>query len=127
MAAIRSKNTKPELVVRQELRRHGALGYRIHARHLPDRPDIAFPRWKVAIFVDGSYWHGREGHFFPERASPYWLDKMKRNRERDAVADAALRTAGWHVIRVWDTDVRDDVASVTNRVVTALAAGAGRS
>lgn len=121
MAAIRSKNTKPELVVRRSLRRRGALGYRIHPRHLPGRPDVAFSRWKVAVFVDGSYWHGREGHFFPERASQYWLDKMKRNRERDAAADAALHAAGWTVIRVWDTDVAEDVDAVTDQVLTALA------
>ncbi len=63
MAAIRSKDTKPELAMRAALRRAGATGYRLHRRDIPGRPDAAFIRWKVAVFVDGAFWHGHPDHW----------------------------------------------------------------
>lgn len=121
MAAIRSKNTKPELAMRTALRAAGATGYRLHRKDLPGRPDIAFLRWKVAVFVDGAYWHGHPDHIRPD-TSPYWVEKMARNRARDAAADAALSETGWKVIRIWDTDVQADIAVCQQRVLDALRA-----
>jgi DNA mismatch endonuclease, patch repair protein len=80
MAAIRSKNTKPELALRIALRRAGATGYRLHRRDLPGRPDVAFMRWKVAVFVDGVFWHGHPDFWDPDTASSdYWRTKISRN------------------------------------------------
>lgn len=121
MAAIRSKNTKPELAMRAALRAAGATGYRLHRRDIPGRPDMAFMRWKVAVFVDGAYWHGHLDHVRPH-ASPYWVEKIARNRARDAAADTALLEAGWTVVRVWDIDVKADLPGAVERVLLALRA-----
>lgn len=122
MSAIRSQNTKPELDLRRRLRDAGLTGYRLHRRELPGRPDAAFLRWKVAIFVDGVFWHGHPDHWDPHTASSeYWRDKITRNMERDAVATTALEEAGWIVIRIWDKELRGDPDAALARVVQALA------
>ena len=126
MAAIRSKDTKPELALRAAIRDAGVTGYRLHRRDLPGRPDLAFIRWKIAVFVDGVFWHGHPGHWNPEKAaSDYWKEKIARNIQRDREVDAALGELGWTVVRIWDEDVRQDLVGCTERVLTALRA-AGR-
>lgn len=126
MAAIRAKDTKPELLLRAALRQAGITGYRLHRKDLPGRPDIAFIRWKVAVFVDGVFWHGHPDHWHPEKAaSDYWRVKITRNIQRDCEADAALDARGWTVVRLWETEVRDDLPGCTERVLAALRA-AGR-
>lgn len=121
MAAIRSRDTKPELALRAALRLAGATGYRIHRKDLPGRPDVAFIRWKVAVFVDGVFWHGHPDYWDPEKASSdYWRNKIARNVQRDRDADAALSDSGWRVVRVWDLDVRNDLDGCTKKVLTAL-------
>lgn len=89
------------------------LRYRLHAKNLPGNPDIIFRRSKVAIFVDGDFWHGRN---LDERLrrlarghnSSYWTKKIKRNVERDAENTQRLRAEGWYVLRVWESDVHKD-------------------
>ncbi|WP_088974475.1 very short patch repair endonuclease [Micromonospora coxensis] len=120
MAAIRSKNTKPELALRGALRLFGAPGYRIHLRSLPGRPDIAYTRWRLAIFVDGVFWHGHPDHFKPESAKPYWKEKISRNQERDRENDAALAAMGWTVLRIWDLEVKSDPSTAARRVTEHL-------
>lgn len=110
MAAIRSKDTKPELALRKGLRAVGAIGYRVHLRDVPGRPDIAYTRWKVAIFVDGAFWHGHPDHWHPERATEYWKDKITKNQERDKRNTATLKEVGWKVVRFWDFEVQNDPA-----------------
>lgn len=119
MAAIRSKNTMPERLLRQELRRRGLTGYRIHPS-LPGKPDIAFTRWKVAVFADGAYWHGHP-EYVRLHASDYWRTKIARTQERDRLADAELLAVGWTVVRLWDFDVLADPARAVATVITALA------
>lgn len=122
MAAIRAKDTKPELALRLALRQAGATGYRLHRKDLPGRPDVAFIRWQVAVFVDGVFWHGHPDHWHPEKASSdYWRLKIARNLERDRAADAALAELGWRVVRVWDIDVRDREEECVAAVLAALA------
>lgn len=121
MAAIRAKNTKPELALRAALREAGATGYRLHRKDIPGRPDIAFIHWNVAVFVDGVFWHGHPDHWNPERASSdYWRSKIARNIERDRAAEKALEAMGWTVIRIWDQDVTSDVTQCARRVTAAL-------
>ena len=120
MASIRAVNTRPELALRAALRQAGATGYRIHLRSLPGRPDIAFTRWRVAVFVDGVFWHGHPDHFRPETASEYWRQKIARNQERDRMADEALAAQGWRVVRVWDIDVKQSLTTVVDRVLVEL-------
>lgn len=120
MRAVRSKNTQPELILRRALRAAGLLGYRIHLASLPGTPDIAFTRWRVAIFVDGTFWHGDPRRWHPERASPYWREKVARNQERDARVDRELAELGWVVIRVWDTDLIQDNRAALQLITDAL-------
>ncbi len=124
MAAIRSKNTTPERVLRRELRQLGITGYRIHPA-LPGKPDIAFTRWKVAVFTDGAYWHGHPNYIRPD-ASEYWQAKIARTQERDRATDTALRGNGWRVLRLWDFEVLADPRWAADYVVAELTA-AGRS
>ncbi|WP_083207452.1 hypothetical protein [Gordonia sp. UCD-TK1] len=87
----------------------------------PGRPDIAFTRWRVAVFVDGVFWHGHPEHWNPETASSdYWRQKIARNVQRDRQVDAELARNGWEVVRIWDLDVRDDLDASVNRVLSAL-------
>jgi DNA mismatch endonuclease (patch repair protein) len=118
MRANRRADTKPEVVLRSALH---AAGHRFRKDLRLDldgvrvRPDIVFPRRKVAVFVDGCFWHvcpvhGRE----PTTNEWYWTPKLRRNVERDRAADAALRGAGWTVVRIWEHEpVADAVVAVT--------------
>ncbi|WP_369797372.1 very short patch repair endonuclease [Amycolatopsis sp. MJM2582] len=118
MKANRRSDTKPEVELRQALHR---LGYRYRKDHRLDlpagvrvRPDIVFTRRKIAVFVDGCFWHvcpehGRE----PTRNEWYWTPKLRRNIERDRLADAALADAGWRVVRIWE---HEDVQGAVDRV-----------
>ncbi len=105
MAKIRSRDTSPELAIRSELHRRG-LRYRVDMP-LPDvgrvRPDIVFTRVRVALFVDGCFWHRCPQHeSLPKTNADWWLEKLNTNVERDRRADEALTLAGWRVIRIWE-------------------------
>lgn len=121
MASIRSKDTKPELLLRAQLRARGIVGYRLHAK-LPGRPDVAFTRWRLAVFIDGAFWHGHPDHFRPDTATDYWRTKIARTQERDRAADASLRADGWTVLRFWDFDMLSRPGEVLDQVESALAA-----
>ena len=108
MAAIKGKDTKPELIVRKYLFSRG-LRFRIQVRKLPGRPDIVLPKYKTVIFVDGCFWHGHEGckyYRLPKSNIEFWKAKIERNTARDARNEAELRSQGWRVLRVWECDVR---------------------
>lgn len=105
MQGNKSKDTKPELVVRRYL--HGTgLRYRVHARPIKDwnrRADIVFPRIKVAVFVNGCYWHGCPKHYkVPKTNASYWLPKIQRNVERDAETYKRLKSQGWLIFPIWE-------------------------
>lgn len=127
MAAIRAKDTKPELALRRALWRVGVRGWRCHVRSGPGNPDLAFTKCKVAVFVDGAYWHGHPDHVRPG-ASEYWRTKIARTQERDRVANAALSQDGWTVLRFWDFEIADDlercVTTVSGAVESARASAA---
>lgn len=108
MAAIKGKDTKPEMIVRKYLFSRG-LRFRIQARKLPGRPDIVLPKYKTVIFVDGCFWHGHEGcryYRLPKSNVEFWREKIERNVARDARNEAELKAMGWRVIRVWECDIR---------------------
>jgi DNA mismatch endonuclease, patch repair protein len=122
MRAIRRTNTKPELALRSALHRRGYRFRKDHRLDLNDgarvRPDIAFTARKVAVFVDGCFWHvcpehGRD----PTVNEWYWAPKLRRNMERDRAADAALAAAGWRVVRVWE---HEPLAAAVDAVIAAL-------
>lgn len=120
MRAVKGRDTAPELALRQALRGAGLAGYRVHVRTLPGSPDIAYTRWRVAVFVDGAFWHGDPRRWHPERASDYWRTKINRNQARDRRANQELAELGWIVVRVWDTDLARDPATAVRSVAAAL-------
>jgi DNA mismatch endonuclease (patch repair protein) len=126
MARIRSKDTKPEMLIRRLL--HG-LGYRyaLHRRGLPGAPDLVFPARKKIIFVHGCFWHQHKGCIdgrVPKSGEDYWGPKLRRNVERDCRNVSKLRHGGWKVIKVWECDI-SKVDSLRKRLVRFL--GARRS
>jgi DNA mismatch endonuclease, patch repair protein len=122
MRANRRTDTKPELALRSALHRQGYRFRKDHRLDLDDgtrvRPDVAFTARKVAVFVDGCFWHvcpqhGRD----PAVNEWYWAPKLRRNVERDRAADAALAAAGWQVVRVWE---HEPLSSAVEAVIAAL-------
>jgi DNA mismatch endonuclease, patch repair protein len=110
------RDTKPELLLRRALRRRG-LQYRVDVADLPGRPDVAFPRAKVAVFCDGDFWHGHELEKRLEKLSHghnsgYWTAKIISNVERDRRMERELRNAGWRVLRFWASVIASDPDSV---------------
>jgi len=118
--ANRREGGKAERLLGQALWRAG-LRYRKHATILPGRPDFVFTRVKVCVFCDGDFWHGRDWDTLRERlarrANPaYWLAKIGRNVERDREQTERLTALGWHVVRLWETDILRDPAAAASRV-----------
>lgn len=122
MAAVRSKNTTPELAVRRALFARGVRGWRCHYKRAPGTPDLAWPRRRLAVFIDGAFWHGHPSRHKPGRSGAYWDEKIERNIERDKRVDAELHAAGWTVIRVWDFEVRGDLEAVVEEIAEAVSA-----
>lgn len=109
MAAIKGKDTKPEMIVRKYLFSRG-LRFRVQVKKLPGTPDIVLPKYKTAIFVNGCFWHGHEGcKYFrlPKSNVEFWREKIERNIERDRESMKALFDLGWKVIRVWECELRN--------------------
>lgn len=109
MAAVKGKDTKPEMIVRQYLFSRG-LRFRVQVKKLPGTPDIVLPKYKTAIFVDGCFWHGHEGcKYFrlPKSNVEFWKEKIERNIERDKESMQALFDLGWKVVRVWECELRN--------------------
>lgn len=108
MAAIKGKDTKPELMVRRYLHALG-LRYGLHNRRLPGKPDIVLRRLKTVVFVHGCFWHGHEGcpaFRLPKSRVEYWTTKIARNRQRDNECVGQLRAMGWNVIVVWECEMK---------------------
>jgi DNA mismatch endonuclease (patch repair protein) len=127
MSAQRREDTSPELAVRRELHRQG-LRYRLHVAPLAGlrrKADIVFARARVAVFVDGCFWHGcpDHGRRHHEVNEWYWPEKIARNQRRDADTNERLREAGWTVVRVWEHELPDEAAQ---RITTAVAAARAR-
>ena len=109
MGRIRSKDSKPEVMVRSLLHRMG-FRFRIHVKKLPGQPDIVLPKWKCVIFVHGCFWHRHQecktGNHMPNSNMEFWQAKFSRNVERDKKVWAALESMGWHVVTVWECEVK---------------------
>lgn len=108
MAGIRSRDTKPELLVRRYLHAQG-FRYRLNVRSLPGSPDLVLAKWRTVIFVHGCFWHRHPDCSFaytPRSRQDFWLEKFEKNVARDAAAIKALEEAGWRVIVVWECSLR---------------------
>ena len=116
MAAVKSKDTRPELKLRKALWREG-LRYRVNYKKLPGKPDIVFTKWKVVVFCDGDFWHGHNWAVRGQNSlqeelsgySQYWREKILRNIERDDENNKALIALGWTVVRIWESDIKNDL------------------
>ena len=122
MSAIRSKNTKPELLLRKKLWNTGVRGYRLHWKKVPGRPDIAFPGKKIAIFVNGCYWH-RCPHCnpsFPKSNQEFWHKKFERNVQRDKDKIQQLKAQGWKTIIVWECNILKQLDEEVQKIITTI-------
>lgn len=107
MAAVRGKNTKPELLIRRGLHAEG-YRYRLQAKDLPGKPDLVFPKHRAVLFVHGCFWHGHDCPLFrlPATRTRFWRDKIAGNAERDEKALEKLRELGWRTGIVWECALR---------------------
>lgn len=120
MSAVRQKDTLPELQLRRALYAAGIRGWRCNYKRVPGKPDIAWPRRRVAVFVDGAFWHGHPSRHRPGRSGVYWDKKIARNVERDREVDEQLGDLGWLVVRLWDFEVGKSLDGAVKRVEQAL-------
>lgn len=108
MAAIHGKDTKPEIIVRKYLWRHG-FRYRLNHARLPGRPDVVLRMYRTCIFVNGCFWHGHENcryYTVPKTRTEFWVNKVKRNQERDLEVQHKLARMGWHCITIWECELK---------------------
>lgn len=126
MSRIRGRDTKPEMTIRRGLHARG-LRYRLHDKSLPGRPDLVFPRFRVAVFVHGCFWHAHECGLFrlPATRQEFWQKKLGGNVARDRVAVETLTSLGWRVLVIWECTLRgtrrmnvDEVVESAARYIT---------
>jgi DNA mismatch endonuclease (patch repair protein) len=123
MSRVRSKNTTPEIAVRRAAHAVG-LRFRLHRRDLPGTPDLVLPRWRVALFVNGCFWHSHANcrrARIPKSNAQYWIPKLIRNKRRDADNARALRKLGWRCVRIWECETKDanGLADIVRRKIIA--------
>lgn len=121
MAAIRRRDTKVERILRSALWAAGVRGYRVDARGVTGHPDISFGSKRVAVFVDGCFWHRcplcyRE----PKSNQDYWRHKIERNAARDCEVNERLADEGWMVVRLWEHEIEDDLEGCVERIADAI-------
>lgn len=122
MSGIQSKNTKPEMLVRQHLHAQG-FRYRLHMRELPGSPDLVLPKYRVVIFVHGCFWHRHTGCRFatqPASNIERWKTKFQSNLERDAKNVAALQATGWRVLVVWECELKREPLDRLQRLASEI-------
>lgn len=122
MAKIKSQNTKPELKLKKALWNLG-FRYRKNLKKLPGSPDIVYTKHKLAIFVDGEFWHGynwAEKKTKIKTNRDFWIPKIERNIQRDTQNNQLLTEAGWYVIRFWEHELKKDFEDCLNRVISYL-------
>ncbi len=115
MSQIRSKNTKPEMIVRKYLFSKG-FRYKIHDKRLPGKPDIVLPKYRTVIFVHGCFWHGHEGcKYFsiPKTNSDWWKEKIQKNKKLDIKYLHALEFEGWKVMRIFECELKSQTIERT--------------
>ena len=122
MSSIRAKNTKIELLFRKELFARGVRGYRLHWNKAPGRPDICFTKKKIAVFINGCYWH-RCPHCkpsMPKTHQIFWREKFLKNQQRDKKKGLELRKSGWGTLVFWECRLKKDMSHAINDVTFLL-------
>lgn len=119
MSRIRGRDTGPELILRKALWSAG-FRYRIQY-HITGKPDIVFIKYRIAIFVDGCFWHGCPLHSVtPRTNTDFWIHKIKRNMERDREIDERLKHEGWNVLRFWEHDIENNIHTCLERIQSVI-------
>jgi len=120
MSSIRGKDTKPEMRLRRAIHAKG-LRYRVHVK-LPGKPDIVFGPARLAVFVQGCWWHACPEHFrMPKSNVDFWRKKFDRNVERDRQVANKLRRMGWSVLHFWEHEINEDLDTVVGKILSARA------
>lgn len=120
MRRIKSKDTKPEVLLRKALW-HCGLRYQKNDKRLPGKPDIVLTKQKIAIFVDGDFWHGRDMVKIQQQVKSnraYWLPKIARNVERGREVNEILLAQGWLVLRFWESDIKKDLPGCVQQILS---------
>ncbi|GAA4336149.1 DNA mismatch endonuclease Vsr [Mucilaginibacter gynuensis] len=115
MSRIKSKDTKPELLVRKFLHKNG-FRYRLHVKDMPGKPDIVLPKYKTVIFIHGCFWHGHEGcryYVVPKTRTEWWLNKIQGNTNNDTKAETLLEKLGWKIIKIWECELKKSSLETT--------------
>jgi DNA mismatch endonuclease (patch repair protein) len=123
MSRVKNRDTDLERLVRSALHKRG-LRFRKHVKALPGKPDVVFTRARVAVFIDGDFWHGYRFPAWEDTLSPFWRNKIRLNRERDRKNFRKLRSRGWHVIRIWQHELRSNPEECVERIISAVDQGA---
>ena len=121
MAAIRSADTKPEMIIRRGLHARG-YRFRLHDRRLPGRPDLIFTKFGAVLFVHGCFWHGHNCHLFkwPGTREEFWRKKIEASVVRDGASNESLHTAGWRVGVIWECALKGRHRQATSEVLNAI-------
>lgn len=119
MSRVKTQDTAPELALRRALWSAGVRGWRLHVRDVIGRPDLIWRKNKLAVFVDGAFWHGHPG-YYRGQSGPFWDEKIARNRRRDTEVNEQLAHQGWQIIRFWDFEIESEVKDCVTRVCEAL-------
>lgn len=119
MSRVRGKDTGIEVKIRSALHRRG-LRFRKHVKGLPGKPDVVFPKVKVAVFLDGDFWHGYRFPAWEQKLSPFWREKISKTRKRDQKNFRKLRADGWKVIRLWQHQIEKDIDGCIEKIEAAL-------
>lgn len=119
MSRVRQRDTDLERSVRSELHRAG-YRFRKHVTTLPGRPDLVFPSHRIAIFIDGDFWHGYRLSTWKHKLQPFWLQKIEENRRRDVCNFRKLRRRGWTVLRLWGHDIERNLERCISRIQVLL-------
>lgn len=122
MSSIKSKNTKPEITLRKALWKEGIRGYRLHWNKIPGKPDIAFPSKRIAIFVNGCYWHRCPNcnPKVPKSNTKFWLEKFNKNINRDHKKTEELKELGWTVLTLWECQIKNNLGACVLTVANNL-------
>jgi len=115
MSRIRSKDTRPEMLVRKFLFSRG-FRYKLHDKKLPGSPDIVLPKYKTVIYVHGCFWHGHQGcRYFvvPKTRTEWWLNKILRNSDNDKIAITKIQNLGWRAIEIWECQLKANNLALT--------------
>lgn len=115
MSQIKSKNTKPEMLIRKFLFSKG-FRYRLHVKNLPGKPDIVLPKYKTIIFINGCFWHGHENckyYVIPKTRTEWWLDKINRTKQRESENFLQLSESGWKIVTIFECQLNADKLNST--------------